>query len=92
MTGGGLPSAEQFRVTLEPAFSVWLFEMCVRTGGSAEKSKIVKYYLQSRLVCIRRRAVPFKVVESRTSKGQRLRVAKGNSHLLLVLRFNLGGK
>ena len=37
MTGGGLPSAEQFRVTLEPAFSVWLLEVCVRTGGSTEK-------------------------------------------------------
>ena len=37
MTGGGLPSAEQFRVTLEPAFSVWLLEMCVRTGGSTGK-------------------------------------------------------
>ena len=34
MTGGGLPSAEQLRVTLEPAFSIWLLEMCVTTGGS----------------------------------------------------------
>ena len=34
ITGGGLPSAEQLRVTLEPAFSIWLLEMCLTTGGS----------------------------------------------------------